>query len=193
MNTEAIAPPPLMEKRLLSVADYHRMAEAGIFAPGERVELIEGEIVNMPPIGPEHSGRVNRLNHVLVEATAGRAIVSVRNPVVMPEHSEPEPDLALLRPRTDWYRDATPRPSDVLLLIEVAESTLRYDREVKRPLYAAHGVPEYWLVDVKGRRLVRHSEPTPGGYADERVVDDLGAVEPLMLPSVRVDLSWLFG
>lgn len=192
MNIESTVHPPLVRRRRLSVADYHRMGEAGILEPGERVELIEGEIVEMAPIGPGHSGRVNRLTRLLVMATSGRAVVSVQNPVVMSEHSEPEPDLALLKPRADDYIDAAPLPADVLLLIEVAESSLRYDREVKRPLYASHGLPEYWIVDVKGARLVRFSRPTPAGYEDETRLVDLQAVRPIMLPDVSVDLSTLF-
>ena len=192
MNIELAGHPPLAEKRLLSVDDYHRMAEAGILAPDERVELIEGEIVTMAPIGPEHVSIVNRLTRTLVDGLGDEAIVSPQNPVVLPRHSEPEPDLALLRPREDWYRRAKPLPADVLLLIEVAESTLRYDREVKRPLYAAHGIPEYWLIDVNGRRLLRFSRPTDDGYEDEGTVNDLRALEPASLPGTPIDLSWLF-
>lgn len=192
MNVEATDHPPLARRRLLSVDDYHRMAEAGIFGPEERVELIEGEIVTMAPIGPDHSGIVNQLNQLLVMATVGKAIVSPQNPVVLPEHSEPEPDLALLRPRADWYRKAKPLPADVLLLIEVAESTLRYDREVKRRLYAAHGIPEYWVIDLEGSRLVRFSEPMPDGYGVEERVADLRRVDPVTLPGVTLDLSGLF-
>lgn len=168
------------------------MADAGIFAPDERVELIEGEIINMPPIGPDHSGIVNQLNRTLVSAAGDRAIVSVQNPVVLPEHSEPEPDFALLRPRADWYRKAKPLPEDVLLLVEVADSTLRYDTEIKRPLYAAHGVPEYWIVDVKGERLTRFTGPSRAGYGHAETVEDLHALEPVALPGVRFDLSGLF-
>ena len=193
MNTEAIEHPPLREKRRLSVAEYHLMAEAGVFAPDERVELIEGEIVNVPPVGPDHIGLVNDLNETLVAAAIGRAVVSVQNPVVLPDHSEPEPDVALLRPREKrYYRKAKPLPADVLLLIEVADSTLRYDTEVKVPLYASFGIPETWLIDVRGERLIRFVEPTDAGYGRSDVVADLRVLEPVTLPGLRVDLSTLF-
>ncbi len=192
MSIESTDHPPLVQQRLLTVADYHRMAEAGIFAPDERVELIEGVIVNMPPIGPEHSGLVNVLTEALVTAFAGKAVVSVQNPVILPEHSEPEPDFALLRWRADKYRKATPLPADVLLLVEVANSTLRYDTEIKRPLYAAHGVPEYWIVDVQGERLTRFTEPEAGDYRRTETLKGSATVELVALPGETFDLSELF-
>ena len=192
MNTEAIDHPPFVPKRLLSVTDYHRMAEAGIFAPDERVELIEGEIVNVPPVGSDHIGLVNDLTETLVAAAVGRAIVSIQNPVVLPEHSEPEPDVALLRPREGRYRKEKPLPADVLLLIEVADSTLRYDTEVKVPLYASFDIPETWLIDVRDERLIRFAGPTRSGYARTETVSDLRAVEAVALPGTRFDLSNLF-
>ena len=192
MDTEAIDQRPFVPKRLLTVADYHRMAEAGVFAPDERVELIEGEIVEVPPVGPDHIGLVNDLNEALVAAAIGKAIVSVRNPVVLPEHSEPEPDFALLRLRAGRYRKEKPLPGDVLLLIEVADSTLRYDAEVKVPLYAAFGVPETWLIDVRAERLTRFVGPTRSGYARSEAPGDLRALEAVALPGTRFDLSGLF-
>ena len=192
MNTAAIDHPPFVAKRLLSVADYRLMSEAGMFAPDERVELVEGEIVNVPPVGPDHVGLVNDLTEALVAAAIGRAIVSVRNPVVLPDRSEPEPDVALLRPGEGRYRKAKPLPADVLLLIEVADSTLRYDTEVKVPLYASHGIPETWLIDVKGERPTRFTGPARAGYGRSEDVADLRALEPTTLPGMRLDLSKLF-
>lgn len=193
MSTETAAHPPPRRRRPLSVTDYDRMAEAGILRPGERVELIEGEIIDMSPVGPDHIDIVNALNEALVAATIGRAIVSVQNPVVLPDHSEPEPDLALLRRRGDrHYRRAKPLPGDILLLIEVADTTLRYDGEIKVPLYAASGIPETWLIDVKGETLTRFRTPTGDGYEDAEIVADLRALELAELPDARIDLSALF-
>ena len=168
------------------------MGEAGAFAPGERVELIEGEIVRMPPIGPLHSGLVNRLNRLLVRAVGDRAIVHVQNPVELSERSEPEPDLALLRFREDDYLDATPTPVDTLLAIEVADSTLRFDRDSKMPLYARHGVPETWLIDARAERVTVHRDPGPDGY--RRAVGPAvpGPLDVDALPGVRIDLTGLF-
>jgi Uma2 family endonuclease len=129
----------------LTVADYYRMAEVGILAPDARVELIDGEIIDMAPPASSHAGTVDYLLEVLGLAARGKAKVRVQNPVRLSEYSEPQPDLALLWPREDFYRARHPRADDVLLIVEVAASSLRFDRKKKVPLYARHGVPEVWL------------------------------------------------
>ena len=176
----------------LDVHAYHRMAEAGIFDDARRVELIEGEIIEMPPIGPRHLNLVNRLNRALVSAAGERAVVSVQNPVLLPEHSQPEPDLVLFRPEVDARGEAMPVASDILLAIEVADSTSRYDLDVKVPLYAAHGVPEVWIVDVRAQRIDRFVGPGEHGYASS---DAPALSSPLSLaaaPDILVALSGLF-
>jgi Uma2 family endonuclease len=183
----------LPRRHRLTVADYYRMAEVGILAPDARVELIDGEIIDMVPPGSPHAATVHYLTEVLVLAVDGRASVLAQNPVRLSEYSEPQPDLALLRRRDDFYREQHPRPADVLLIIEVAASSLRFDRKTKMPLYARHGIPEMWLVDLGGRRLVRHRAPQQGSYT---LVDepDLGAaLEVAALSGVTVDLYRLFG
>lgn len=180
------------QRHRYTVADYHRMGEAGILAPDARVELIDGEIVDMPPIGSPHAGTVDQMAHTLSQAVTGRALLRVQNPLRLDEHSEPQPDVAVLKPRTDFYKSRHPRPSDVLLVVEVAETSLRYDRDDKIPLYARHGILEAWLADLVGKRLVRYRNPQQGAYA---LVDeiDLGAtIELAGLPGVRVNLSTLF-
>ncbi len=149
-----------------TVADYHAMGEAGIFADGARVELIEGEVVEMCPIGPHHAGIVNRLTMLFARRFGDRAIVQVQNPVRLDDHSEPQPDIVLLRPRADFYASAHPTPDDTLLAIEVAESSLAFDRKVKAPLYATKGVPELWIIDVAGEAIEMYSQPQDTkGYA----------------------------
>ena len=125
---------PWVPRRPLTVAEDHRMGEAGIFTEDDRVELIEGQLVAMTPIGSGHSGTVNGLNYLLVRAVGECGVVAVQNPVLLDNHSEPEPDFAVLKPRPDAYRAAHPRPADVLLIVEVADSSLAYDRTVKRAL-----------------------------------------------------------
>lgn len=149
-------------RRLFTVHEYHRMAEAGILHEDDRVELIEGEIVEMAAIGSRHFTCVNGLNRSLVRGVGDEAIVSVQNPVRLGEHDEPEPDLAVIRARD--YRDSLPGPEDVLFLIEVSDTTLDYDREVKLPLYARAGIPEVWIVDLKSEVIQRHTEPSGDGY-----------------------------
>lgn len=158
---------PLASRRRLSVAEYYRMAEAGILTPRDRVELIEGEIVTLSPAGSPHAGTVKRLNRLLVRLVGDRATVSVQDPLRLGDESEPEPDVALLLPRADDYTAAHPIAADVLLVIEVADSSLLYDRRVKRPLYARHGIPEYWIVNLEAEVVEVHRQPTAGGYAAE--------------------------
>jgi len=183
----------LPRRRRLTVADYYRMAEVGILPPEARVELIDGEIIDMAPPGSPHAATVHYLTEVLVRAVDGRASVLAQNPVRLSEYSEPQPDVALLRRRDDFYREHHPRAEDVLLIIEVAATSLRFDRKTKLPLYARHGIPEMWLADLGGRRLVRYRAPQHGSYT---LVDepDLGvALEVSALSAVAVELRRLFG
>jgi Uma2 family endonuclease len=182
----------IFQRHHLTVAEYYRMGETGILAPDARVELIEGEIIDMPPIGSPHAGTVNYLGHSLRLACGTRAIVSMQNPVFLDLHSEPQPDIALLRPRPDFYRSSHPVPADVLLIVEVADTSLAYDTQIKLPLYAHHGIPEVWLVDLANRRFLVHRTPTPTGFQDVQTLTDLSALTPLLLPDVAVDLSGLF-
>ena len=182
---------PHPARRPLSVDDYHRMADAGIFGPEERVELIEGEIIAMPPVGPDHASLVDRLTRTFVRAVGDAAIVRVQNPVRLSRFSEPQPDLCLLAPRDDFYAGAHPRSADTILAVEVAKSSLAYDVNRKAPLYAREGVPELWIVDADGRAVTRYRSPGPRGYADAVALD---LARPVPLPSlgVNVDLSTLF-
>jgi len=178
-------------KHRISVRDYHRMGETGVLAPGARVELIEGEIFDMAPIGKDHASIVDRLNRMFVLAAGERAIVRVQGPARMGEHSEPEPDLTLLRPRADYYRDSAPGAADVLLIVEVSDTTQRYDRRVKVPLYARHGVPEVWVIDLENRLVHVHRGPSGDTYADISATETPGVTEVSMLPGVAIDLSGL--
>ena len=184
---------PWIVRWKLDVHEYHRMGEAGILTDDDRVELIEGELVQMSPIVSGHSGTVNALTRLLVLAAGNRAMVSVQNPVRLDVHNEPQPDFALLRPRADDYRSELPAPADVLLLIEVADSSLRFDRLVKLPLYARHRIPEVWIVDLPAGAVEVCRGPTPEGYA--RVVrEGRGAsVEPEALPGLRLRVDAILG
>ena len=187
----ATADPP--RRHRLTVSDYYRMAEVGILAPDARVELIDGEIFDMAPPGSLHAATVDQLSEILTLSAAGKAVVRVQNPIRLSELSEPQPDLSLLMRRDDFYRRHHPGPADVLLVVEVADSSLGFDRDTKVALYATHGIPEMWLVDLRGRRLVRHRVPRQGSYTQ---VDepDLGApIEISALAGVAVDLQLLFG
>lgn len=148
------------------VHDYHRMAEAGIFGVDARVELIRGAVIDLPAIGTPHLWTVNRLTMLLATLVAGRAIVSVQNSIRLDDHSEPEPDLALLAPDAD--QTAHPGPADILLVIEVADTTLAYDRAVKTPLYAESRLPEYWIVNLVDRLVEIHRDPANAAYRHQQ-------------------------
>jgi Uma2 family endonuclease len=190
MSHVTVDPP---RRHRLSVADYYRMAEVGILATDARVELIEGDIIDMAPPGDLHSAIVMFLNRALMRAVGDRALVLAQDPVRLSDFSEPQPDFALLRPRDDEYRGRRARADDALLVVEVAMSSLRFDVNTKMPLYARHGIAECWLVDLVNQRLVRYRAPRQGVYT---VVDEADLRMPLgveALPEVTVDLRRLFG
>jgi len=176
----------------LTADDYHRMAKAGIFAEEDRVELIEGEIIEMAPIGSQHAAYVARLQKLLEHSAGDQAIIWIQNPVVLNDQSEPEPDICLLRPRTDFYASAHPHPADVLLIIEVADTSLAYDRDVKLPLYARHGIPEVWILDLENRCLHVFTGATETGYQQTQTLIEPGLRRLGALPDCPVDLTGLF-
>ncbi|MDM7323431.1 MAG: Uma2 family endonuclease [Thermus sp.] len=159
--------------------DFHRMAEAGILPEDARVELLEGEIVNMSPIGKRHAYALNALVDLL-SPLVGQAVLSVQNPLVLGPATEVYPDLALLKPPRTRYRDRLPQGEDVLLLVEVADTSLAYDLEVKLPLYAKAGIPEVWVVDLTRDRLLVFRKPAEGGYQQKEVLEE-GTLEVLGL------------
>ena len=154
----------LLPHHSFTVEEYHRMGEAGLFEE-QRVELLEGKIIDMSPIQAKHARIVKWLNRLLHARLSDRYIISVQDPIRLDELNEPEPDLAVLRFRTDFYGESHPRPEDVLLLIEVADTSLDKDRQVKLPLYARAGIPEVWIVNLPGQQLECYTGPTGDGYA----------------------------
>jgi Uma2 family endonuclease len=179
-----------------TVAEYYKMAEAGIFTEDSRVELIEGEIIEMSPIGPDHASDVIHINHVLTRRLGDLALVSVQNPIRLGNRSEPEPDFAVVRLQPGpgrAYQAAHPTPADVLLVIEIADSSLSYDLGRKARLYARHRIPELWVVDLVGSRLLVHRDPTPRGYATVQILGRGDAVSPLAFPSITFTVDELLG
>jgi Uma2 family endonuclease len=183
----AVEPQP----RRFTVSDYYRMADVGILHPDDRVELIEGKVVEMAPIGSRHATCVDRLTSILSRLAGQRAVVRVQGPVRLDDLNEPLPDVALLKPRD--YSEAHPHPEDVFLIIEVADTTVRYDRGTKVPLYARAGIPKVWLVDLEQGVVECHTSPSLAGYEETRRV---GAEEVLRsgAPSgVSVRFEEIFG
>ena len=177
-----------------TVKQYYQMAEvAGIFDSANKVELIEGEIIDMvPPIGSKHADWVNRLNRYFISLVTDDIAISIQNPIHLNDATEPEPDLVLAAPRKLSYSKAHPSATDVLLLIEVADSSLAYDREIKAPLYARHGIAEYWLIDIESGQLTLYRDPSDDGYRTSYRPPLNEVLTLQLLKETHVDLSMLF-
>jgi len=155
--------PLQISKRLLTVEEYQKMAEVGILRE-QGIELINGEIVEMSPVGSKHLACVNKLNAILSALIGSKAIVSVQNPIIAGDNSAPEPDISILKYRKDFYSSEVPHAEDVLLVIEVADTSAEYDRTVKLPIYAKSGIPEYWLIDLEKNEIEAYWEPSGSFY-----------------------------
>lgn len=181
-------------RRLFTREEYHRMAEVGILKCGERVELIRGEIIEMSPQGRRHRAFIDNLTQLLATGLAGRAIVSIQMPIVLTDDTEPEPDVQLLRRRAVPYKDREASADDVLLLIEVGVSSLAYDRSTKLRLYAAAGIPEYWVVDAVAESIEVYRTPQGDGYREiVHVTGPTATVAPQAFPDIALTLAEIFG
>jgi len=182
-----------MLKRLFTTEDYHRMIDNDILSENDLVELLGGEIVQMSPVGSRHAACVNRLNKVLLSRLGTRAIVSVQNPIHLSAQSEPQPDVAVLRMRSDYYAESHAEPQDVLLIIEVADTSTSLDREVKLPLYALANITEVWLIDL-GEECVRaYTKPSLHGYAEIRQLWRDDVLSPQVYPDLKISLIDILG
>jgi Uma2 family endonuclease len=179
------------EKRRLTVEEYHCMSEAGILRPEEHTELIRGEIVVMPPAGPEHAEGGSRIERAFHRGIGDRAIIRGQSPIILPNDGEPEPDVALVRARLGGYSKGHPRPEDVLLLVELSDSSLTYDRDTKIPYYAEAGIPEVWLVNLPAHRIEVYRDPAPDGYHSITIVTREGKLTPLAFPDVTFSCAEL--
>src|SRR4051812_14021193 len=174
-------------------SEYHRMAQTGILAPDARVELIDGEIIEMSPIGSRHMAAVDRLTNLFVPRVQGVAITRIQGSIALSDNGEPEPDVALLRYRDDFYAMAPATEEAVLLLVEVADSSEEYDRLTKAPLYARYGIPELWIADLNRDLITRHLDPTPGGYASAQVFCRGEFLSPLAFPDLTIAVNDILG
>ena len=174
-----------------TVDEYYRMAETGVIKPDARVELLDGQIIDMMPIGPFHGGTVNSLIELFSEVAKRRYLVSAQNPVRLNEQSEPEPDLMLLKRKADKYKSGHPRPEDVYLVIEVADSTLEFDREQKIPAYGTAGIAEAWLVNLPEQKIEVYREPHYTGYGSKTILRSGKTASPSAFPDVIIDVAEL--
>ena len=182
-----------LQKRLFTVKEYHLMTEVGILSEGDRVELIEGEIVKMAAIGTRHASTVKRLTRRLSLIPKDRATLGVQDPIQLTERTEPQPDFVLLEPRADYYATAHPVPSEVLLLVEVSDSTVDYDRDVKLSIYARSLIQEVWLVDLVENCLEVYRQPGPNGYSLMLKFWRGQQVAPLAFPEFVVSVDFILG
>jgi Uma2 family endonuclease len=176
-----------------TVADYYRMGETGVLKPDAQVELLDGRIIDRAPIGPLHGGSVNRLNRILSRLAAGRWLVSAQNPVNLDEYSEPQPDLMLLKPAKDDYTRRHPGPEDVFLVIEVADTTLDFERKAKLPAYGRAGIPEVWILNLGARVLEVYREPNFSGYGSQKVLRAGDTAAPLAFPDAAIAVADIVG
>ncbi|MGI8855059.1 MAG: Uma2 family endonuclease [Thermomicrobiales bacterium] len=174
-----------------TVADYEQMVSIGIFAEDDRVELLEGEIITMSPIGDRHVGCINALTDLLAEVARQSAIISVQNPIRLSDNSQPQPDIALVR--RSAFTHAVPMAADVLLVIEIANSSLGYDRTLKLPRYAAAGIPEAWLIDLGAETIERHTEPRDGYYRFAAFAMRGDTLASTVLPALTIPADLVLG
>ena len=180
-------------RRRLTADEYQRMIRVGILRDGERVELLDGEMYQMAAQASTHIACVMRLNRHFIVGLGDRALVSAQGAMRLSAYSEPEPDIAVLRYREDFYEAALPQPGDVFLVIEVANSSLRHDRDRKLPLYAAGGVAEVWIVDLRRRHVLVYHDPTPDGYRQNITYTEGANISPLAFPDLVIGWEDIFG
>lgn len=180
-------------RRKFTVEQYHKMVQYSILTEDERVELIRGEIIEMSPIGTKHAACVNRLVKLLIQRLGDRAIVAPQNPVVLNNDSEPQPDLTVLQPHEDFYENSHPQPKDIFLIIEVAGTTVKYDREVKIPLYAENNIAEVWLVDINEQCVEVYREPVTNEYQNVRQFMRGESLAIQVFPDVNLTVNEILG
>ncbi|HEX9374586.1 MAG TPA: Uma2 family endonuclease [Roseiflexaceae bacterium] len=179
-------------RRPFTVTDYARMRETGILKEDDRVELIDGEVRLMSPIGPLHAAIVNRLTALISRHVGDTVILSVQNPIQLHDYSEPQPDLTLLQLRDDFYAQGHPRPDDVLLVIEIADTSIEYDRDEKIPRYAEAGIAEAWLIDLSSQTIEQYTQPRHGGYRNKLIVAFDETITAQALPQLQIVVERIF-
>jgi Uma2 family endonuclease len=177
--------------RRLSVQDYHRMMESGILRPDERVELLEGQILQMAAKGTAHSAAVSRIENGFRTRLGSAVLLRFQDPIRLNDYSEPEPDVAVVRPDPLYYEDHHPTPSEVFLLIEVSDSTLKFDLEAKAPAYARSGITEYWVLDINDRKLHVYRVPGAESYQSETILSEALSIAPLAFPECVIEVQEL--
>ena len=191
MTTAAIRSAPAPTRRRFTVAEYYALADIGIISENDRIELLDGDLIVMPPIGDWHAASVNRFTNSLPLLLQGRAIVCVQNPMRLDDNSEPQPDIMLLRWRDDFYGGGHPGPANVLLLIEIADTSVDYDRSAKLPAYARAGISEVWIATRQDSRIEAYTEPAEGEYSNVRYAGPGESIAPQAFPEMVLEVGSL--
>jgi Uma2 family endonuclease len=182
----------LLMTRKFTVAQYEKMRDVGIIGDREKIELIEGEIIEMSPIGLKHMAMVMRLTNILPNLIGNNTLISIQNPITLNDYSQPEPDLVLLKYRQDYYETKQPTPADILLLIEVSDSTIKYDREIKLPIYATNDVQEVWLINLNNETIEVYRYPQGTTYQHNQIMRQNEVISSLKLPELFLKISEIF-
>jgi len=180
-----------VQRQLFTISEYYKMAEVGILKPTDKVELINGEIIQMSPIKSPHASAITTVHELLTEQLFKKVTIRTQHPIQIDNHSEPEPDIAVVAYRKDRYRANHPVPKDVLLLIEVADSTLRYDRKIKKKLYAASDIPEYWIINIPDSQIEVFKKPRNGRYTQEVIYKDTESISAQKI-SFKITVTDIF-
>ena len=183
----------MVEPRRFTVEEYERMGEVGIIDPAERVELLDGEIVAMSPIGPQYAAVVDAIAEQLYGKLIGRVTIRVQNPLRLLPRSEPQPDITVARRRRDFYRGAHPTAEDILLVIEVADTSLRTDQLVKLPIYARQRIIEVWVIDLSVEVVHVHTDPVDGNYREVRTLARGRSLSPIEIPDLQLTVNEILG
>ena len=190
MTLTALAPKNL---RLITIFDYHRMAETGILAADERVELLSGQIIKKMPKGPAHSALCKRIEKILERRLGEKILVRLQDPILLNDYSEPEPDIAVVYPKDDFYASHHPVPKEVHLIIEISDTTIQSDLTTKAKLYAAAGITDYWVVDVSTQQLHIFRHPSVDGYDCQMILKADQPISPLAFPDCCITVNECFG
>jgi Uma2 family endonuclease len=180
-------------RRKFTVEQYHKMAESGILTENDRVELIQGEVIEMSPIGRRHASCVARLTRLFTLRLGETATVWPQNPIELDDTSEPQPDLTLLQPRPDFYESGHPQPEDIFLIVEVADTTAKFDRGVKIPLYAKDNIAEVWLVDINQQCIEVYRQPSPTGYKNVQTFQRGQTLSIQAFPDIEITVDQVLG
>jgi Uma2 family endonuclease len=179
--------------RKFTVEDYHNFIDSGVFKPEERLELWEGEFIEMSPIGKRHAGCIDAISEMLRDYLQKQAIIRTQNPIVLSDFSEPQPDVTLLKRRDDFYRTVNATAKDVLLTMEVSDTTAKFDRDIKFPRYAENGIQEAWLIDLENDRVEIHTQPTAKGYKLVKILHRGDIAESMVLPEIKLAVDDILG